>query len=153
MSVEEERTAVEVFIHFRPRYPIKGKNPMIKGEKTFALHPLAEETLEQALAVLADGGTSVSVDGKGVRNFDSTQDHLLHPDGTTAQQRVVLPSRQEGALGEKRGFFRGLQQGPELVQGTDQTIFRLGDIKCCGTMSYFLISRPVSTLIVKKLGK
>lgn len=94
LSVEQERTAVEVFIHFRPRYPVEGKNPTIKGEITFALHPLAEETLQQALAVLADGGTSISVDGKGVRNFDSTQDHLLHPDGTTTQQRVMLPSRQ-----------------------------------------------------------
>lgn len=97
------RIAVEVFIHFRPRYPLKGKNPIIKGEITFALHPLAEETLQQALAVLADGGTSISVDGKRVRNFDSTQDHLLHPDGTSTQQRVMLPSHQEGALGEKRG--------------------------------------------------
>lgn len=130
MSVEEERTAIEVSIHFRPRDPVKGKNPMIKGEITFALHPLAEETLQQALAVLADGGTGVSVDGKGVRNFDSTQDHLLHPDGTTTQQRVMLPSRQEGALGERRGLFRGLEQEPELVQGTEKIIFRLSDIKC-----------------------
>lgn len=65
---------------------------------TFALHPLAEETLQQALAVLADGGTRVCVDGKGVRNFDSTQHHLLHPDGTAAEQGVTLPCRQQGAL-------------------------------------------------------
>lgn len=80
---------------------------MIKGKITFALHPLAKETLQQALAVLADGGTSVSVDGKGVRNFDSAQDHLLHPDGTTTQQRVMLPSCQEGALGEKGCYSEG----------------------------------------------
>ncbi len=65
---------------------------------TFALHPLAEEALQQTLAELADGGTSVGVDGEGVRDFDPTQDHLLHPDGTTAQQGVTLPSSQEGAL-------------------------------------------------------
>lgn len=65
---------------------------------TFALHPLAEEALQQTLAVLADGGTSVGVDGEGVRDFDPTQDHLLHPDGTTAQQRVTLGRTQEGAL-------------------------------------------------------
>ncbi len=33
-----------------------------------------------------------------MRDFDSTQDHLLHPDGTAAQQRVTLPGAQEGAL-------------------------------------------------------
>lgn len=33
-----------------------------------------------------------------MRDFDPTQDHLLHPDGTTAQQRVTLPGTQEGAL-------------------------------------------------------
>lgn len=73
---------------------------------TFALHPLAEEALQQALAELADGGSSVGVDGEGVGDFDPTQDHLLHPDGTTAQQGVTLPGTQEGALfqpgGEKR---------------------------------------------------
>lgn len=65
---------------------------------TFALQPLAEEALQQALAELADGGSSVGVDGEGVRDFDPTQDHLLHPDGTPAQQRVTLPGPQEGAL-------------------------------------------------------
>lgn len=38
------------------------------------------------------------MDGEGVGNFDPTQDHLLHPDGTAAQQRVPLPSAQKGAL-------------------------------------------------------
>lgn len=33
-----------------------------------------------------------------MRDFDPTQDQLLHPDGTTAQQRVTLPGTQEGAL-------------------------------------------------------
>lgn len=70
---------------------------------TFALHPLAEEALQQAFAVLADRGTGVGVDGKGVRDFDPTQDHLLHPDGTTAQKRVTLPGTQEGALEREEG--------------------------------------------------
>lgn len=65
---------------------------------TFALHPLAEEPLQQPFAELAHGGTSVGVDGEGVRDFDPTQDHLLHPDGSTAEQRVTLPGTQEGAL-------------------------------------------------------
>ena len=65
---------------------------------TFALHALAEESLQQTFAELADGGAGIRVDGEGVRDFDPTQDHLLHPDGTTAQQRVTLAGTQEGAL-------------------------------------------------------
>lgn len=65
---------------------------------TFALHPLAEESLQQAFAELADGGTGVGVDGEGVRDFDPPQDHLLHPDGTAAQQGVTLTGTQEGAM-------------------------------------------------------
>lgn len=72
---------------------------------TFALQPLAKEAFQQPLAELADGGTSVRVDGEGVRDFDSTQDHLLHPDGTSTQQGVALPSCREGALREKEEWF------------------------------------------------
>lgn len=69
------------------------------SNQTFALHPLAEEPLQQPFAELAHGGTSVGVDGEGVGDFDPTQDHLLHPDGSTAQQRVTLPgARQERTL-------------------------------------------------------
>lgn len=70
-------------------------------KRTFALHALAEEAFQQALAVLADGGTSVGVDGEGVRDLDPTQDHLLHPDGTSTQQGVALRRCQEGALREE----------------------------------------------------
>lgn len=65
---------------------------------TFALHPLAEDALQETLAELADGWTGVGVHGEGVRDFDPTQDHLLHPDGATAQQRVTFPCAQQGAL-------------------------------------------------------
>lgn len=65
---------------------------------TFTLHPLAEEAFQQPFAELADGGTGVGVDREGVRDFDPTQDHLLHPDGATAQQRVALSGTQERTL-------------------------------------------------------
>lgn len=65
---------------------------------TFALHPLAEEALQQPLAELTHGRPSVGVDGERVRDFDPAQDHLLHPDGSTAQQGVPLARAQQGAL-------------------------------------------------------
>lgn len=69
---------------------------------TFALQPLPEEAFQQPFAVLADGGTGVGVNGKGVRNFNSTEDHLLHPDWTPTHQWVTLPCTHEGALLEKK---------------------------------------------------
>lgn len=86
----------------------------MKVERTFALHALAEEAFQQALAVLADGGTSVGVDGEGVGDLDSTQDHLLHPDGTSTQQGVALRSCQEGALREKEEWV--CSEGPSQEQ-------------------------------------
>lgn len=65
---------------------------------TFALHALAEEALEQALAVLADGGTGVGVDGEGVRHLDPAQHHLLHPDGPAAPGEDPLPGLLMGPL-------------------------------------------------------
>ena len=61
---------------------------------TLALHPLAEESLQQPLAELADGGTSVRVHGEGVRDLHPAQDHLLHPDGAAAEQGVTLRRAQ-----------------------------------------------------------
>lgn len=57
--------------------------PLVRSP-TFALHALAKETLEQTLAVLADSGASVGVNGEGVRHLDPTQHHLLHPDRPAA---------------------------------------------------------------------
>lgn len=68
-----------------------------------------------------------------MRDFDPTQDQLLHPDGTTAQQRVTLPGTQEGALlqpgrregEEKQGGKRFrvfpilINKETELIQATD----------------------------------
>lgn len=56
-------------------------------EPTFALHALAEEALEQALAVLADGGPRVGMHSEGVRNLHTPQHHLLHPNGTATPRR------------------------------------------------------------------
>lgn len=53
---------------------------------TFALQALAEEALQQPLAVLADGWPGVGVHREGVWHLDTAQDHLLHPDGPAAQQ-------------------------------------------------------------------
>jgi len=52
------------------------------------------------------------VDGEGVRDFDTTQDHLFHPDGTAAQQGVTLPGTQEGAL-----LVEGRNQEPRGKEG------------------------------------
>lgn len=49
---------------------------------TFTLHSLAKKALEQPLAILAYGGTSIRVNSKGVRNLHSAEHHLFHPDGT-----------------------------------------------------------------------
>lgn len=40
---------------------------------TFTLQTLSEETFQQLLAVLADGGSRVRMDQEGVRNFDLGQ--------------------------------------------------------------------------------
>lgn len=65
---------------------------------TFALHALAKEALEQALAVLADGGPSVGVNGEGVRHLNPSQHHLLHPDGPAAPGQDPLPCFLMGPL-------------------------------------------------------
>lgn len=58
---------------------------------TFTLHALAKQTLEQPFAVLADGRTRVSVDGKRVRHLHPSQHHLLHPDGPTTPGQDPFP--------------------------------------------------------------
>lgn len=65
---------------------------------TFALHALAEQALEEAFAVLADGGSCVRVHIEGVRHFDSTQHHLFHPDGPTAPRRDPFTRLQQWSL-------------------------------------------------------
>lgn len=64
---------------------------------TFTLHALAKEALEQTFAVLADGRTGVSVDGKGVRHLNPSFLHLIHPDrpaapGQDALSRLLMRS-------------------------------------------------------------
>ena len=65
---------------------------------TFTLHALAKETLEQALAVLADSGTGVGVNGERVRHFNPSQHHLLHPDRPAAPRQDPLPRLLMGPL-------------------------------------------------------
>lgn len=65
---------------------------------TFTLHALAKETLEQALAVLADSGTGVGVNGERVRDFNPSQHHLLHPDRPAAPRQDPLPRLLMGPL-------------------------------------------------------
>lgn len=91
---------------------------------TFALHPLAEEALQQTFAELTDGGTGVGVNGEGVRDFDPTQDNLLHPDGTTAQQGVTLPGTNEGALHQlrKKGGKKNLICGQKFKKTNSNNI-------------------------------
>lgn len=67
-------------------------------QPTFALHALAEETFEQTLAVLADGGTSVGVNGEGVRHLDPGLLHLIHPNRPSAPGRDALPRLLVGPL-------------------------------------------------------
>lgn len=86
MNVEEERQQQRYSSMLDPETLFNAKIEKFKAKHTFALQPLAKEPFQKALAVLADGGASVRVDGEGVRDFDSTQDHLLHPDGTSTQQ-------------------------------------------------------------------
>lgn len=99
------------------------------GAVTFALHALAEEALQQALAELADGGTGVGVDGEGVGHFDPAQHHLLHPDGTATQQRVPLCGAQQGALGERGGGVKTPVRDQEAthLQNVIQQIFSTRD--------------------------
>lgn len=77
---------------------------------TFALHSLAKQTLEQPLAVLADGGTSVGVNGEGVGHLDPPQHHLLHPDGPAAPGEDPLPGLLMGPL---------LQNNEKCIQKND----------------------------------
>lgn len=53
-------------------------------KQTFALHALPEKAFEEAFAKLADGGTSVGVNDKGVWDLHPPQHHFLHPDWSTA---------------------------------------------------------------------
>lgn len=71
---------------------------LFRCNPTFTLHALAKETLQQSLAVLADGGTSVSVNGEGVGHLDPPQHHLLHPDGPAAPGEDPLPCLLMGPL-------------------------------------------------------
>lgn len=48
---------------------------------TFTLHSLAKKALKQPFTILADGGTSVRVNSKGVWDLHSAKHHLIHPDG------------------------------------------------------------------------
>ena len=73
---------------------------------TFTLHALTEETLEQPLAVLADSGPSVGVNGEGVRHLDPSQHHLLHPDGPAAPGQDPLPCLLMGPLLQRLGEDR-----------------------------------------------
>lgn len=65
---------------------------------TLALHALAEQALEQAFAVLADGGACVCVDDKSMWHFHPPQHHLLHPDRPTTPGWDSLPCFLMGAL-------------------------------------------------------
>lgn len=60
-------------VAFRRAFTLK------KGVHTFALETLSEETSEELLAKLTDGGTSVVVYDEGVRHFDPIGVLLLHP--------------------------------------------------------------------------
>lgn len=86
---------------------------------TFALHSLAKKTLEQPLAVLTDGGPGVGVDGEGVRHFDPTQHHLLHPDGPAAPRQDPLPRLLVSALlqGREIAEREGWKEGEEGGRG------------------------------------
>lgn len=59
-----------------------------------------------------------------MRDFDPTQDHLLHPDGTTAQQGVTLPGAQEGALLPPGGRGGRKEQGGKKEGGKLGVLFR-----------------------------
>lgn len=60
--------------------------------RTFALQALTEEAFEQLLAVLADGGASVRVDYKRVRDFHFGQQDLVQLDGPADVRLRVGPS-------------------------------------------------------------
>lgn len=68
------------------------------NDPTFTLHALAKQTLEKPLAVLADGGTSVCVNGEGVGHLDPPQNHLLHPDWPAAPRQDPLACLLVGPL-------------------------------------------------------
>lgn len=66
---------------------------------TFALQALAEQTLKQLLAVLADSGTCVGVDDKRVRHLDFGQQDLVKLDrAPDVGLRVGAPSSREHVL-------------------------------------------------------
>lgn len=81
--------------------------------RTFALHALAKETLEQTLAVLADSRTSVGVNSEGVRHLNPRLLHPIHPDRPAAPGQDALPCLLMRPLllrleGWKRGKVEGL---------------------------------------------
>lgn len=87
---------------------------------TFTLHALAKETLEQTLAVLADSGTGVGVNGEGVRHLYPSQHHLLHPDRPAAPGQDPLPRLLMGPLllgfGRKGGKKRADREPLERIK-------------------------------------
>lgn len=84
-----------------------------KERLTLALHALAEQTFEQAFAVLADGGARVRVNDKSVWHFYPSQHHLLHPDRSTTPGWNPLPCFLMGTLlldvpQKKEGIRQGI---------------------------------------------
>lgn len=73
---------------------------------TFALHALAEDALEQPLAMLAHGRLGVRVDHKCVRDADASRQFPVHPGRTSHVERrgALLPSwGRSQQLGNKVG--------------------------------------------------
>lgn len=70
----------------------------ISYRPTFTLHTLAKETLEQALAVLADCRASVGVNGERVRHLNPCLLHPIHPDRPAAPRQDALSCLLVGPL-------------------------------------------------------
>lgn len=107
-------------------------NRLFRCSPTFTLHALAKETLEQTLAVLADSGTSVGVNGEGVWHLDPSQHHLLHPDRPAAPGQDPLPCLLMGPLlreleKKKRRIKNHMQEESEgNNRGTAGSIWVIG---------------------------
>lgn len=65
-----------------PRWGVPDPRSFRRVPLTFALQALAEKTLEQLLASLANGGPSVAMYKEGVRHLDLGHQHLVQLNGS-----------------------------------------------------------------------
>lgn len=103
---------------------------------TFALQALAEQALEQLLAVLADSGARVGVDDKRVRHLDFGQQDLVELD-RAADVRLWV-----GAPSSREHVF--------LLQ---RCKIEVGRQSVCRTCMYCWFSCKLCSLWLGKIGK